>query len=514
MQLSRRKFLGIAGGLGFGAVLGGLSCYQQDGPLSGVVTDAATLARRPLLGLTDYAGAENDYPARVDGDLPRRLCGTLYRNGPGLFARAGRRKRCFLDGDGMLQAFVFGDGAVRYRNRYVATGKFLAEKEAGRYLFPTWTTQAPGGFWRNLGGGDYPNQAGITVFLRDGTLYAFDEYKPPYALDPVTLETRGESWLGLEPGSTVLSAHAKIDPVNGDWVFFGIRYGRSAVLELTVLDRNGRLKNRQSVHLPRYTYMHDILVSERHILVNLPPVEIDLLALLSGYRSMVGSLRWLPGAGNLMLLFERDGSGGYRQFETEASWMWHGLNAFEEKDGGLVADLVGYRYPDHLLGHDPALFALMEGRRGTFENPGHLLRYRLDPAGGRSSRENLATGNLEFSFVNQARLTRRHRFGYFAELHDRAGFYNGLCRVDCETGAVERYRCPDGVFCGEPVFARDPAGSGPEPGWLLSQAYDTRSQRGELLVLDAARLAEGPVARVKLQAGAPLGFHGFWAEQA
>ena len=85
-----------------------------------------------LAALGKSLRTEHDYDARVEGHLPRDLRGTLYRNGPGLFERAGHRKRHLLDGDGMIQAFDFTDTGVRFRNRFVRTAKFVVQSPPGR----------------------------------------------------------------------------------------------------------------------------------------------------------------------------------------------------------------------------------------------------------------------------------------------------------------------------------------------------------------------------------------------
>jgi carotenoid cleavage dioxygenase len=70
----------------------------------------------------------------VQGDLPRELCGTLWRNGPNpQFAPRGAYH--WFDGDGMIHAFRFRDGRVSYRNRWVRTARFQAERAAGESLF-------------------------------------------------------------------------------------------------------------------------------------------------------------------------------------------------------------------------------------------------------------------------------------------------------------------------------------------------------------------------------------------
>ena len=99
----------------------------------------------------------------------------------------------------MIQAFAIrgADGGVRFRNKFVRTKKFVDEQAAGRFLYATWCTQAPGGVLANLFGRSMANQAGVTVMVRSGRLYAFDETAQPYELDPETLETIGLSQLGL-----------------------------------------------------------------------------------------------------------------------------------------------------------------------------------------------------------------------------------------------------------------------------------------------------------------------------
>ena len=62
---------------------------------------------------------EGDAPdLEVEGEVPRELAGTYYRNGPNpAFEPAGRYH--WFDGDGMIHAIRLEDGRARYRNRWV-----------------------------------------------------------------------------------------------------------------------------------------------------------------------------------------------------------------------------------------------------------------------------------------------------------------------------------------------------------------------------------------------------------
>lgn len=511
-MITRREFLATSASSLF--VLNLPGCSSASPPLQGVEFGAADYRALPMLGLATSLREEHDYEAVVEGRLPEGLRGTLYRNGPGLFDRAGLRKRCLLDGDGMVQAFRIEEGRVRFRNRFVRTHKYLKESAADKFLYATWSTQAPGGWWSNLGGGAFENQAGVSVVVRDGRLYAFDEFHPPYELNPESLETLGESWLGAKEGSTVFSAHSKLDPLNGDWLFYGMEYGTQTRLHLTVLGKDGALKRHQAVPLPRPVYIHDFFVSDRHFIVNLPPMEIRPLPLLLGQKSLIGAMRWVPENGNLLLVLPRDEERSPLHLSVDASWMWHALNAYET-GGEIIADFVGYRNPDHFIGKDPALFALMEGRKGDYRFPGEIRRYVIDPARRHVAQETLSGANHEFPCVNPRHACHRNRFGYFVSIVPGEAFFTAVVRFDTQTGKSDRYDFGPGVYCSEPVFAPEPnfaydAASAQEPGWLLTEVYDSLQHQSFLAIFRADSLGDGPAAIVRLRHHVPLGFHGFW----
>jgi all-trans-8'-apo-beta-carotenal 15,15'-oxygenase len=472
----------------------------------------------PYLGLATTLRQEHDYEARVEGTVPQGLRGIFYRIGPGLFDRDGLRRRTMLDGDGMVQSFTFHDRGVRYRNRFVRTQRFMDEEAAGRFLYPTWCTQAPGGLLANIWrAGEVTSQASVTVYLMNGRLYAFDEGSLPYELDPVTLATVGESGLGMEHDLTVYAAHSKVDEESGHWLHFGIRFGRSPQLHLTIFDRQGKPVGHRSLPLPRNVYMHDWFVTDRWLVLNFQPVEIRVRGFLLGLRSMVDSLRWRPAEGNLLMLLERDGNAPPVFIETSARFMWHSVNAYT-RGGGIVADFVGYDNPDHLIGPDSAAFAMMRGEKGTFSYSGKLRRYLIDPP-GKSVREELVAGeNFEWPRINGRHLCHDYRFTYICQGHPGEFFWSIVTRVDMTSGKSTSYDFGRHEFCCEPVFIPipgrryDPADP-EEPGWLLTEVYDSTTRTSCLAVLRAERIGDGPLARIRLAHHAPFSYHGWWSPE-
>lgn len=469
----------------------------------------------PFLGLATSLPDEHDYEARVEGAIPQSLRGTLYRATPGLFERGGLRKRSILDGDGMVQSFTFHDRGVRYRNRYVHTQKYIEESEAGEYLYPSFSTQAPGGVLANFWpGSKIKSQAQISVVLWRDRLYAFDESSQPYELNPETLDTLGMSLLGLTEGASIYSAHSKIDPRTGEWIHFGLHYGRNVDLHITVFAPSGSLRYHRTLRMPRYVYFHDFLVSARHLIFILQPMHLRLLGFLMGTSSMAECLRWSPEEDNLILVLDRDAPSDPRLFSAEACFLWHTINA-QEYQGSLVADFVGYRNPDHLVGKDPPVFAVMEGRKGHFEYPGQVRRYVIDLGSGRLREQAYETANCEWPTMNPVHRCHRYRRSYLALARQGDFFWSGIGSLDMDTGRETHFYFREGLFCTEPLFVPLPGmtydpESGQEPGWLLSVVYDSASRRSFLAVLRADNIADGPVALVHLNHHSPFTMHGFW----
>lgn len=172
---TRREPLGLVGTSGLALALPGCATSP---PLKSGWT-AAVMDTEAWGGLAPSLIEEKSYAPRVEGALPKGLRGTLCRNGPGLFDRNGKRRRALLDGDGLVQAFRFGEEGAFYRARFVRTEKFVAEEKAGAFVFGTFRTHAPGGLFANvLPERSIRSPAGITAVPRWGKVFAFDGTAP------------------------------------------------------------------------------------------------------------------------------------------------------------------------------------------------------------------------------------------------------------------------------------------------------------------------------------------------
>ena len=83
---------------------------------------------------------ETEYTAdtgtlKVIGEIPKDLNGVFVRNTHNQVHESMGVYHPF-DGDGMLHAMHFEDGKATFRNRFVETTGYFAEKGAGRSLWP------------------------------------------------------------------------------------------------------------------------------------------------------------------------------------------------------------------------------------------------------------------------------------------------------------------------------------------------------------------------------------------
>ncbi len=485
----------------------GLMALGSTSSLSLLARQTIEYPWQALLGVS--LCGEYDYLAEVEGDIPDRLAGTLYRNGPGLFERGGYRKQHILDGDGMIQAIDLMDGKARYRNHFVRTPKYLREQAAGRFLFPTWTTLAPG-LWENIPGSPPLSQAGITTYLMDGVLTAHDEVNQPFALDPLSLKDLGEHRISPTTAPTNLKAHAKRSGATGNWTFIGWNHGPAPSAEVIVRSPKGQAIDHRKVSMPRDCYIHDFFATDQFTIICLHAIEFSPLPMLAGLYSFTDCLKWNPALGNQVVVIPRDPAMPVRHFRAPARFMWHSFNAWE-KGNELIADFIAYDAPDHFIGKDPQMRAIMQGRLTRTHSSGIAYRYIINFQQSILSEEPITDGNLEFPIIHPELGGQRSQFGYATFGSPGNFFHSGVTRINLNTGVQDQYDFGQQVHVSEAIFV--PKGMAENRGFLLSMALNGQTGKSFLAILDAAHVSAGPMALIHLRHHSPLSFHGTWSSK-
>src|SRR5437667_7412336 len=433
----------------------------------------------------------------VSGRIPQDLAGTYYRNGPNpAFEPPGRYH--WFDGDGMIHAITLGDGRAQYRNRDVLSAGLKEERAAGRGLFSGLLDIDPSEAPR------FKNTGNTNIVWHAGRLLALMEAAFPTRMEPRTLETLGElDFDGRLAGA--MTAHPKMDPETGEMLFFGYS-PFPPHLQYHVADRDGRLVRSEVIDVAWPSMMHDFAITKAHVIFILCPLVFSF----ENLAKRGGVFSWEPERGTRLGVMPRSGGNeAVRWFDTDPCYVFHPMNAYTDGEE-IVLDVARYGRLDFMTpqaARDP-------GYRG--ENEAHLHRWRIDLGAGRVRSEPLDDVGAEFPRVDERRVGRKHRFGYVAgrasaQANGSLPHFSDVRRYDLERGTttVRRFGVANGV--GEPIFVPRHANAGEDDGYVLVLVYDHERNASDFLLLDAADLADEPVARVRLPHRVPYGFHRNWA---
>ena len=198
----------------------------------------------------------------VEGELPADLHGAYVRNGPN--NRFGPTNRYhWFDGDGMVHGVWFEGGKARYANRWIHTAGLDLEAERGEAVWPG----VLGPFDFSLPLHPIKDTANTDLIEINGRLFAlWYESGQLYELDARTLQTLGPETFGGRV-TIPLSAHSKVDPATGDFIFFSygdrppyLRYGvvrPDGAVHMVEVDLPGPRRPHDIGVTPNYTVLHD-----------------------------------------------------------------------------------------------------------------------------------------------------------------------------------------------------------------------------------------------------------------
>ena len=444
--------------------------------------------------------------ASIEGKLPEGLRGTLYRNGPALFERAGQRYQHWFDGDGLVQAWRFdGAGSVSHRGRFVQTQKFKAEQAAGEFLLPAFGTAIAAK--RPMRGPDDINVANTSVLPLPDRLLALWEGGSAYALDRETLATRGPVRWSDELAGMPFSAHPKVEPDGTIWNF-GTGMGKMVLYQLSAA---GELKRHAVFDMPPCAMVHDFVITQRYLAFLLPPLTLDMDAVRAG-SSFAGSMRWqAPGQSRAtrVLVIDKADFERRRVFETPAEMVFHFANAWDDGDL-LTLDYV--RTPEAPVG-EQRLRSIVHGDfGGSPSSQPALLQLNLRNGQHRSE---VGRDALEFPRVDPRVVGQRHRVVFYPAALGRDSAqrfgHDSVLRLDRDSGRRDAFTFGPDAVIEEHVFVPKPGSTREGEGWLVGAGYDLRWRESFASVFDAEHLSDGPLAVARLPYAVPHAFHGQFA---
>jgi all-trans-8'-apo-beta-carotenal 15,15'-oxygenase len=470
----------------------------------------------PAAGL-DWMASLRDLPRehgfealRVEGTLPEELSGTLYRTGPSLFTSFGKPYGHLFDGDGAVSAVRFASGRAHGAVKLVQTKGLIEERRAGRQLYGGYGTAAPGlkRFLPLPARTKTKNPANTSMLVWGERVFALYEGGNPTEIAPSDLATLGERDLGMIVES--FSAHPHAVPSRHAIYNFGLRYGKTQMLDIYELSDSGQSRKLTEVALERTSMIHDFIATEKHLVFFAPPLRFNPLRLLFGIDTVSDAMHWTPEQGTDVIVVPLDDPKHVTRFTIDAFYQWHFLNGYE-RGNEIVVDVV--RYPDFSSNH--WIGELIQPHPGAYLSA-ELWRVTLDPGARRATSEPRWAHPCEFPRVAPRVETTRHTIGWLGANTSAAGKFidrlpDAIAKVEVETGKASVWECGGGV-ASEPVFVPRPGpGRAEDDGWVLTLVYDPISDTSNVTVLDGRDLSAGPLARAWFDHLVPATFHGAFA---
>ena len=330
----------------------------------------------------------------------------------------------------------------------------------------------------------------------------------PYALDLQTLETKGKDNLSGSLSNSPYSAHPKIDPATGEIFNFGISISKQTSLNLYCSDASGKIKQQNSCPLDGFSLIHDFVLVGKYLVFFVPPVRLNFMPVILGFKSFSDAMEWKPELGTQILVFDRDTLDLVSKIETDAWYQWHFTNGYVNQDGEIIIEFV--RYPDFQT--NQYLKEVAQGKTSTLAK-GALWEIKIAPQPGKVLATNeLLDRSCEFPVIPQHQVGQPWRYTYLS-LHREGTDINqellsSIACFDRHTGNLSVANLGENCYPTEPIYVPQP--DNPEQGWLLTIVYDGNKDNSEVRIYSSDRLEDEPICRLGLPSVIPPSFHGTW----
>jgi carotenoid cleavage dioxygenase-like enzyme len=439
------------------------------------------------------------YDCEVWGEIPSDIEGTFYRVQCDFQYRPPENEWLTgFNGDGHVSSFRFADGHVDYKGRYVKTDRLMTERKHRRRLW---------GVYRNPLTDDplvenVPRGAANThIYWHGGKMLVLKEDALPYVIDPYSLETEGRWDFHGKWTATSMSAHPKIDPVTGEMIAYSYQAKGDLSDDIAVYTINpaGRITNEVWLKSPYLGIIHDIALTQKHILIPVIARTTSLERLQSGEPMW----EWNGDLPTMVGVLPRDGEAhDVRWFQGPSRNTLHFLNATD--DGNRVTMELpvsdGERTPSQI-------------KRWTFD---------LNSKDDRFGEEVVSTSNGVLARMDDRYLSLPYRYGFVGH-NDRSQPYDTATGGDRAGRVTNTYRRfdlrggPETSFFVGPTQSLQESGFVPRmgsteegDGYIMGIASNYAEMASELHIVDAQRMGEGAIGVVKLPFRLRGGTHVNW----
>ena len=512
-------------------------------PTNQTIKDWRSLYKNTTLSVKGDGEGRVIEGAAIEGEIPKELKGTLFRNGPGLLEIYGKKLNQFFDGDGLVYSTTFdGEGGVKFRHNFVGTKGFTDEQAAQQMLYKgAFAIGNPkGDSFYNPFDFDVKNVANTGVVNWGGETYALWEGGKPHKMRSSDLGTVGEveEVLGTKLRVPQMAAHYRIweGETEADKRLIGFSIesqpskfpwtSNSAAFYEWDAEGKSTVVNNFDVPNATFAFAHDCLVTENWYFLFQNPTSLNPQKLLTEYMfaecALAETICMVDGKSAILHCLPRTEKArkiGQKAIELKPQFFFHHINAFERENGDIVLDSLPWVFMDFSMNLDSVNPAFFNGGSRV-----EYTRFVVDPVRETCKQTILNNRVGEFPTMNNKFVGRKytHAFSAGTVVKDDVKWGPNQCLVkhtsdpESESPVSEQvWYYGERCFVQEPIFAPRPGGTAEDDGWVLQVVNDAGAETSKLHIFEAQDIAKGPVASILFEGEhLPPGLHGMWAQDA
>jgi all-trans-8'-apo-beta-carotenal 15,15'-oxygenase len=462
----------------------------------------------------------------IEGTLPKDIVGSYFLNGPGLLQIDGDWFHPF-DGHGFIRSLTFrGDGSCLYRSKYVKTEAYLEETKAGHGVYRGFGMLS-GSWWRNWRAKIFKVPANTCVIEWANNLLCLHEGGLPYALDPKTLETRGNyRFQGSLPETAPFLAHTRFDSENNRLLGCSCVPGRQTRLVIYEFCSDGSLYSKIEHSVAGLSYFHDFCFTKNFYIFVSSYLRLKPLSLIKAFMG----LQSLPTAitsddirdAQLFMIPRPDSKLSLEHplvySLNEPLFTIHLGNASEENE---KVTLYTCSFKTFTIGNELGYYPCRPGYFDPLANGGgaaqYLLCLQVNWKENYLNKTWLDNTACDFPEVHPYREGQTCRYLYAcASIFDDLYFpFHSIVKYDLYKGTKESWQCDRRDFIGEAVFIPKQVQSEEreeDDAYLIAAIYRSEFRRVEFAIFDSKHIEQGPLCRIRSPQPFPYGFHGSFTE--
>lgn len=442
----------------------------------------------------------------VEGEIPKELNGTFYRNGPNP-QFPPENEYHFFTGDGMVHAFTFDNGKVSHMNRWAKTQRFEIEKRLqGSYFSgvnPLETDPKLLDFVLN----DKQGVANTNIVWHGGRLLLLTEGFMPFEMHPQTLDSHG-TWDFYGKLKSSMTAHPHKDPRTNEMLFYSYWTDGPFTegMELHKVAKDGFITESHTFKGPYSSMIHDFVITDNYIIFPVMPLTGSMERAMSGKPP----LAWEPELGTRVGVMPRSGTPEDMVWiEADPCYVFHFMNG-RDRDGVITMEACEFEYAP--------LFPTMDGKMLPGIHP-HMSRWVIDINTNNPSIRMEAIGDrgAEFPVIDPRFAMQDYTHGWYtstdmtvpAPIPDADYIYNSIDHIDVKTGKVDSYSFGN-CYVTEPMYVPKSEKAAEGDGYVLDLVYNRETNTSDMCVFDALNINAGPIGRAKVSHRVPVSFHGTW----